>query len=110
MRELAIVTRMRAELTAAMKRRDRAAMAALREGLAALENSAAPPIDSAPPEVRGTLEQHERIELTVGDAIAVIDALIADREHTVAVFEANDKPDEADALRAEVAILRSVVT
>ncbi len=110
MSELAITARMRAELTAAMKRRDRATVAALREGLAALENAAAPPIDTAPLEVRGELAQHERIELTDADAVAVIDALIADREHTVGLFAANNKPDEAESLRTEIAVLRAILT
>jgi uncharacterized protein YqeY len=100
--------RMRRDLTAAMKERDRARITVLRTALAAIANAEAPVVDTRawPPPVAGSTEV-ERLELTDADRQRVISAQIVDREDTVAQYERNGRTAEADVVRSEIAILRT---
>jgi uncharacterized protein YqeY len=100
--------RLRAELTAAMRRRDQVAVCALRTLLAAVANAEAPPIENAPREVHGRLAEHDRRALTAEDLAAVVDQLIADRLDTIGTYRANGRDDAADELQREVDVLAAI--
>lgn len=96
---------MQAGLREAMRARDRPAVTALRTALAALSNAEAPPIDSAPLEVRGDLVQHVRRELTDADVLAILQAQIDDRQLTIAELLPHGQDAEVATLRAEIDVL-----
>jgi len=100
-------TRLRADLTAAMRRRDQPAVRAVRTLMAAVSNAEAPQIDAAPLEVRGELLQHERRELAADELVAIVAFQIADRESAIATYRANGRDDPADELQQEVDALRA---
>ena len=106
-----VVTRMRADLPAAMKARDASAVLALRTGLAAIANAEAPPAaastsDSVPVEpVVGQLVEHTRLELSAADVSRILRHEIADRRDTIAAIEPHGREAEVDDLRAEIAVL-----
>lgn len=100
---------MQTDLRKAMRARDRAAVVALRTALAALSNAEAPPIESAPLEVRGSLAQHVRRELTDADITTILQAQIDDRERTIAELLPHGQEAEVAALRAEIATLRPYI-
>ena len=97
--------RLRADLTAAMRRRDQPAVRAIRTLMSAVSNAEAPPIDDAPREVHGELRQHARRQLGDGDLATIVAAQIADRRDTIATYRANDRADAADELQREVDVL-----
>lgn len=101
---------MQAGLREAMRSRDRSAVVALRTALAALSNAEAPPIDSAPLEVRGDLVQHVRRELSDADVTTILLAQIDDRERTIAEILPYGQDTEVATLRAEIETLRGYVT
>lgn len=101
---------MQAGLREAMRSRDRSAVVALRTALAALSNAEAPPIESAPLEVRGDLVQHGRRELSDADVTTILLAQIDDRERTIAEILPYGQDAEVTTLRAEIVILRGYVT
>jgi uncharacterized protein YqeY len=105
----ALVERMQADLKAAMRERDRAAVAVLRTTLAALANAEAPPMAAGGAPTVGIVE-HARLELGDEDRRRIVADEIADREDTIARFERGGATGEADDLRAELAILRRYVT
>ena len=105
----AIVDAMQSALKDAMRARDRIATTALRTALAAIANAEAPPIDSAPLEVRGELVQHERAVLTADDVAAIVRHQITDREATIAQYLEHGRTAEADVLRAEADVLERVL-
>jgi len=102
-----LTARLRADLTAAMRRRDQPALRAIRTLMAAVSNAEAPPIDAAPLEVRGELVEHERRTLTATDLTAIVAHQIADREDTIATYRANGRDDAADELHQEIDALRA---
>ncbi len=97
--------RLRADLTAAMRRRDQPSIRALRTLMGAVANAEAPPIDAAPLEVHGRLEQHERLTLGDVDLAAIVARQIDDRQDTIATYRANGRDDAADQLQLEVDVL-----
>jgi uncharacterized protein len=97
--------RLRADLTAAMRRRDQPAVRALRTLLGAVANAEAPPIDDAPLEVHGALVQHERRDIGADELRAIVAQQIADRVDTIATYRANGRDDAADELQREVDVL-----
>jgi uncharacterized protein YqeY len=107
------VERMRAGLTQAMRERDRPAVRALRQALAAVANAEAPAAPAAathlPPEV-GRLVEHERLALTGADVDRILRAEVADREAAIAEYTGLGRDDEATDLAAEVAALRPYLT
>jgi uncharacterized protein YqeY len=103
------VERMRQGLKQAMRERDRAAVRALRQALAAVANAEAPPAPAAathlPPNV-GELVEHERLVLTGADVDRTLRAEVDEREAAIREYTELGRDDEAAALAAEVAALR----
>lgn len=98
--------RMRDDLTAAMRARDRRTVAVLRTMLAAFANAEAPPrTEPAPTPVVGRLVEHQRLVLTGADLAALVRAEIADRRDTALIYRRVGRSPEADDLDAEVTIL-----
>jgi uncharacterized protein len=98
--------RLRADLKAAMRARDQASVRALRSVLAAFANAEAPPLDGeGPSESYGALVEHERLVLTDEDHRRLLEAEIAERRVAAAEYDGIDRPDEAAAVRAEIAAL-----
>lgn len=100
---------MRRGLTQAMRERDRAAVRALRQALAAVANAEAPPAPAAdthlPPNV-GQLVEHERLALTAADVDRLLQAEVAEREAAMRQYTELGRHVEAATLAAEVAALR----
>jgi len=105
-----IVARMQADLTVAMKARDRAAVTALRTGMAAIANAEAPPAATASAAVAGQLVEHARLELTSADVDRILRHEIDDRRDTIATIEQHDRIEEADALRSEIGVLERYIS
>ena len=101
----AFTNRLRADLTAAMRRRDQSAVRALRTLMAAVSNAEAPPIDTAPLEVYGDLHEHVRCELGADGLATIVAGQIADRADTIATYRAHGRDDAADELQREVDVL-----
>ena len=100
---------MQADLREAMRSRDRPAVVALRTALAALSNAEAPPIDSAPLEVRGELVQNVRHELSDDEVTTIVQAQIDDRGRTITELLPHGQDAEVATLRAEIDVLRRYV-
>ncbi len=103
-------------LRAAMKRRDPVAVAALRSLSARVANAEALPVDSRPR--AGAVESAavgvgaadvERRMLSRADVDALVAAELAELEHGAAHLAGAGRPEESDALRARVAVLRRFV-
>jgi len=108
---LALPDRLRADLLRARRERDDAWVSVIRTTLAAIANAEAPPLDTvAAGDTYGQLVEHPRLVLTDDDRRAIVRAEIADREDTIARFELGGATTEADALRRELAILRTYLT
>jgi len=103
--------RLREALPAALKARDRAAVAALRSALAAIENASAVDAGSAPglaieesPVGAGATEV-ERRQLTDSDVREILLAEIGDRLGAAETYEGAGRHDRAERLRAEADLL-----
>ena len=101
----ALTTRLRADLTTALRGRDQPAVRAIRTLMSAVANAEAPSIDDAPLEVRGELVEHARRELTDADVASIVAHQIADRTATIATYRANGRDDAADELQREIDVL-----
>lgn len=110
-------SRMRRDLTAALKGRDRVAMSALRAALAAIENAAAPAADHAAPavagddHVAGSVPGHgaaevARRDLDETDLCAVVAREVDERTLAAERYEELGRGAEARRLRAEADVLR----
>lgn len=104
----------RAALTAAMRARDKPAVAALRSALAALANAEAVPVESMPR--AGAVESSRlgvgaadapRHTLTADEEDAVLAAEIAEREAAITHLEAA-APERTEALRREIDVLSAL--
>jgi hypothetical protein len=102
-----IEERMRRDLTAAMKVRDRVRMSVLRTALSAIANAEAPAVETQawPPQAAGSTEI-DRIELDEAERRRIVSAQILDREDTAGQYEQNGRAAEAAILRDEIRILR----
>ncbi|HEX9998969.1 MAG TPA: hypothetical protein VGB74_00825 [Actinoplanes sp.] len=108
--------RLRDALPTAMKARDRAAVAALRATIAAIDNAEAivPADDGTRPSLAieqlpigvGATEVARRV-LTKSDVERIVRAEIAERESAADQYEQAGRLDRADQLRAEVRALTS---
>jgi uncharacterized protein YqeY len=105
--------RLREALPAAMKSRDRAAIATLRATLAAIENAeaVAPPAGARPGRAieqvaigLGTTEVARRV-LTDAEVERIVRDELTDREPAAAEYEGAGRPDRAAQLRSEAAVL-----
>lgn len=106
--------RLRSALPAAMKRRDAAAVAALRSALAAVDNAEA--VDDAPPPPDGHADlagsvagvgatEVPRRALTADEIAALVRAEVEEREAAADGYERAGAPARAARLRAEAAVL-----
>ncbi|MFJ8039702.1 hypothetical protein ACIRBX_04190 [Kitasatospora sp. NPDC096147] len=104
--------RLRTDLTAALKGRDRATASVLRATLGAIENaeSAGVPAGTGPLAVElvplglGTAEAERRV-LTEADVADVVRAELAEREDAAAEYERLERAEQAAVLRTEAALL-----
>lgn len=98
--------RMRSDLMLAMRARDDARTRVLRSALAAIDNAGAV---EAPTSSAGTVGYSDvpRRELDLSTIREVLEAEIHEREAGIVEYQGVDRPDEAENLRVEVAILRS---
>lgn len=114
--------RLRAGLTAAMKARDKDAVAALRTALAAIDNAEAVPPVPTVPTVAGPAATSESIagaavglrstevtrrELTPDDLQVVLRAQIDERHTEAATYDGLGRADAAERLRREAAVLET---
>ena len=108
--------RMGAALTASMKGRDRAAVAALRSALARVSNAEAVPVDSAPR--AGAIEQARvgagaadapRRELTEADVRGIVEAEVAEHDHAARHLTDIGRPDDAARVAAQAEVLRRLL-
>lgn len=111
---------LRHHLTAALRARDSATIAALRSALSAIANAEAVPAPAGPrpatqnARVAGTVAgvgsaESDRRLLSPDDIRAVIAREIADRRSAAGEYEQRGHPDAAARLRAEAAALSAVV-
>ncbi|MFE0024316.1 GatB/YqeY domain-containing protein [Amycolatopsis sp. NPDC059021] len=110
-------TELRRDLTAAIKDRDRVAVAALRSALAAIENAEAVPVDQhrKAGEVSGEhvaaaavglgAAEVERRHLTEADVREIVAREVSERTASAAEYERLGRGDDADRLRAEAGVL-----
>lgn len=108
--------RLSAALPAAIKARDRVAVAALRSALAAVANAEAVPVDSAPR--AGALEEAAsgagaadapRRDLTEHDVRALVAGEVLDRDRAAAELAELGRHEDAARLTAEADVLRTVL-
>jgi uncharacterized protein YqeY len=108
---------LRADLTAALKSRDRVAVAALRSALAAIENAEALPVhhgSNGGPVVAehvagaalgvGAAEA-ERRHLTDADLRSIVEREVRERSVAAQEYERSGRGDVAERLRAEAEVL-----
>jgi len=107
-----LTDRVRADLRAAMQRRDARAVSVLRTLLAAFENAEAPPVELAGGTARlptapvvGRLVEHARLDLTDDDRRGLVGHEIADRRDTAEQYRRGGRADAAAELEAEIALL-----
>jgi uncharacterized protein YqeY len=109
--------RLRQDLTAAMKARDRTAVSALRSALAAIDNAEAPTTVGLQP--RGADSEHVagssvgvgaaevgRRVLSEDDVCALVQAQIAERMAAAEGYDTLGRAEDANRLRAEADVLR----
>jgi uncharacterized protein YqeY len=110
---------MRRALTAAMKARDASAVRALRSVLAAIDNAEAADLSAAPRQESGLIAggvaglgrgEVARRTVTEQDVRDALSTAVAEREAAVLQYDALQRPDEAQRLRDEVAVLRSLAS
>ena len=109
-------SRMTTALTEAMRARDRVAVTALRSALAAVANAEAVDIDTLPragaaesAAVGAGAADAPRRELTEHDVRAVVGAELAEHERSAAHLREAGRPEEADRVAAEAAVLRELL-
>lgn len=110
-------TTMRADLTAAVKARAKAAIAALRSALAAIENAEAVPVDESTKSTTGTSQvvgatafgdgaaEAERRELTDAEVAAIVANEVTERTTAADEYARLGRDDQATRLRAEADVL-----
>jgi uncharacterized protein YqeY len=108
-----LTDRLQAELTRAMKARDKVAVRALRTALAAIANAEAPAVASTSgdgtslpqPPVVGQLVEHARLVLAEADMVQIVQREIDERHRAITEYEQLGLDDEATELRAEAEVL-----
>ena len=110
-------TSLRDDLKAALKARDRTAVAALRSALAAIENAEAVPADHPADSLTGDghiagaaagvgAAEAEPRHLTEADLRSIVENEIRERSHAAREYEQGGHNDHAERLRAEAEVLR----
>lgn len=113
--------RMREDLAAAIKAQDRIAIAALRTGLAAIDNAEAVDAPGASSPVTGSSHvagasagagssDVPRRVLSDADISAIVRAQVAERREAAAAYDKLGRPSEGDVLRGEAAVLDRYLT
>lgn len=110
--------RMRADLTTAIKSRDRVSITALRSALAAIDNAEAVAVDRSAPttslseHVAGAAGPSEvaRRDLTEAEIIGLVVAELDERDIAATEYENAGRLDRAATIRAEADALRGYVT
>jgi uncharacterized protein len=108
--------RLRDDLTAALKTRDRVAVAALRSALAAIANAEAVPVDRPSDSAAGNehvagaasglgAAEAERRHLTAADLRSIVEKEVRERSAAAQEYERNGRDDLAGRLRAEAEVL-----
>jgi uncharacterized protein YqeY len=108
---------MRADLTAALKARDRVTAAALRSVLAAIENGEAVPVDPRPASAAGGehvagaavgagAAEAQRRPLTDADLRSIVEGEVRERVRAAEEYERLGRDDAAGRLRVEIEVLR----
>jgi uncharacterized protein len=109
-------TNLRRDLTAALKARDRVAIAALRSALAAIENAEAPSADQSGlttvenEHIAGSVAgqgaaEVQRRHLTESDLRAIVETEVHERLVAAAGYEQIGRHDHVQRLRSEVEVL-----
>jgi len=102
--------RLRADIKAAMRARAADETRLLRALLAAVDNAQAVPVapgrSALPNSFADGASEVPRIALTESALHAVLTAEIAERERAAEAIAAHGRPDEAERLRAEAAVVR----
>jgi uncharacterized protein YqeY len=101
----ALQNRLRADLTAALRQRDTAAVAALRTALAAIANAEAVPADDTPVLGVNGYADVARRNLTIERVVQILQAEAQDRLTAIAEYEQLGQHDQAQRLRNELAVL-----
>ncbi|EHR62573.1 GatB/YqeY domain-containing protein [Saccharomonospora cyanea] len=107
---------LRQDLTAALKTRDRVAIAALRSALGAIDNAEAVPVDSA--QATGTDSEHvagaasgvgaaetRRRDLTEAELRSIVENEVRQRTAAADEYERLGRVEAAERLRAEAEVL-----
>ena len=103
----ALHERMRTDLTAALRAKDRVTAAALRTALTAISNAEAIPVDhSTYNPVIGRPAEAPRRELTEAQIRAAVQGEVDERQHALTQYEHLGQDGHAEKLRAEMAVLR----
>jgi uncharacterized protein len=109
-------TRLRDDLTAALKAGNRVAVTALRSTLAAIDNAEAVPVDHPLDGVTGNehvagaatglgAAEAERRHLTEADVRSIVESEVRERSAAAEEYERLDRTDLAERLRAEAQVL-----
>lgn len=109
--------RLRRDLTAAIKARDRAAVSALRKAISAIENNEVPDVvDLAGPPAQSRhfagsrvglgAAEVDRRTLTAADVRDVVEALMDEMQQATGAYARLGHHDLSGALRAEIVVLR----
>lgn len=101
--------RLRQGLAVALKERDKAAIAALRTALAAVVNAEAVPAgeyqDKYREPIPGRSHEAPRLALTEAQVSRIVRAEADERRSAIDEYESLGRPDDAERLRAELAVL-----
>jgi uncharacterized protein len=99
------VDRMRADLLAARKARDKVTEVALKRALAAFDNAAAPPAEDRANVFGQGPREVDRLELSPADYERVIEVELAEAEAAAQQYEAGGRSEAAAQLRLESEVL-----
>lgn len=112
-------TLLRARLRLALAARDRPALAALRETLAAIENAEAPPTGSAPASESGVFAgsvgglgagEVERLVLAPEAVVAIIEREVRERRDAATEYVRLGRHEEASVLSSQADVLAALAT
>ena len=107
-----IERRLRTSLTAALRARDAAAVAAYRSALAAADNAGAVEVPAGPvrPALGVGAREASRNELSDGQIREIVRREIDDREAAALEYENRGRADQAHRLRAEASVLSAFLS
>ena len=106
---LAIRNRMKADLTQAMKQRQKAAVTVLRSVLGTIDNAEAVEVDTAYVPMQGQTKDVARKVLTEEDVRVILMNEMAERRAVIAEYEQVGQAAAAEEMRAEVEVIKRYV-